>query len=190
MRTATFESLEKRDLLAADGVPATQHLAGDLNGDGNVGFQDFLVFSTSFGEPGSTDQGDLDGDGSVLFADFLILQDNFGLELGDVDRDGMVALPDAYAIRDAILAEVEYDGQLDVNGDCLVDLADLEQVKGLLKEFPDADINLDGVIDENDLAIAAANFNTEVIGGWIDGDVNEDGIVNFADFIVIDPSPF
>lgn len=190
-----FESLENKNLLAADGVPASvQHLAGDLDGSGDVGFSDFLILSRSFGELGSPAQGDIDGDGRVGFPDFLILQDNFGLQLGDVNKDGTINVSDAYEIRDAVLdaiAAAEADNLLlDVNSDCAVDLLDLEQVKGLLKETPDADINADGVVDENDLAIVAENMNTEVIGGWIDGDVNEDGIVNFADFILVDPSPF
>ncbi len=187
-----FEFLESKNLLAADGVPASvQHLAGDLDGSGDVGFSDFLVLSRSFGDSGSPAQGDIDGDGRVGFADFLILQDNFGLQLGDVDRDGIINISDAYEIRDAILAaEAEHSLQLDVNFDCTVDQLDLEQVKGLLKETPDADINADGVVDENDFAIVTENLNREVIGGWIDGDINEDGIVNFADLILVDPSPF
>ncbi len=52
---------------------------GDINGNGEVGFDDFLVLSQNFGQ--SVDDhtmGDLDCDGSVQFADFLILSANFG----------------------------------------------------------------------------------------------------------------
>lgn len=52
---------------------------GDLDGDGQVGFSDFLILSASFGqEVGSQEEGDIDCNGSVEFADFLILSANFG----------------------------------------------------------------------------------------------------------------
>jgi|GEM_PF-2563722 len=52
---------------------------GDIDGNGEVGFTDFLVLSESFGKPrGEYTQGDLDGDGRVDFPDFLILAENFG----------------------------------------------------------------------------------------------------------------
>lgn len=52
---------------------------GDVNRNGKVGFEDFLILSGNFGldaEPGAS--GDVDGDGRVAFADFLILSGNFG----------------------------------------------------------------------------------------------------------------
>lgn len=54
-------------------------LAGDINDDGEVAFDDFLVLSNNFGatvEAGES--GDFDGDGQVTFADFLTLSDNYG----------------------------------------------------------------------------------------------------------------
>jgi hypothetical protein len=56
---------------------------GDVNGDGNVDFADFLVLSANFGTtvtepPPGHEQGDLDCDGMVGFPDFLILSANFG----------------------------------------------------------------------------------------------------------------
>ena len=53
-------------------------MPGDANGDGSVGFDDFLVVSANFGKPGDHSQGDFDGDGQVSFQDFLILSDHFG----------------------------------------------------------------------------------------------------------------
>lgn len=54
-------------------------LRGDVNGDGNVNFADFLKLSANFGKPErSQAEGDLDGNGKVEFADFLILSANFG----------------------------------------------------------------------------------------------------------------
>ena len=61
------------DVLAATGL-----VHGDIDGDGEVAFADFLVLSDQFGQEGDYTTGDLDCDGTVKFADFLILSDNFG----------------------------------------------------------------------------------------------------------------
>ena len=57
-------------------------LPGDLDGNGTVAFEDFLVFAQNFGKR-RADEGfnaacDLDGDGEVGFPDFLIFAQNFG----------------------------------------------------------------------------------------------------------------
>lgn len=52
---------------------------GDADGDGVVGFTDFLELSKYFGqEVDNHTQGDFDCDGTVTFADFLILSRNYG----------------------------------------------------------------------------------------------------------------
>ncbi len=53
---------------------------GDVDGDGDVDFDDYLLLQNNFGTTsGATrENGDLDGDGDVDFDDFLILQRNFG----------------------------------------------------------------------------------------------------------------
>lgn len=58
-------------------------LAGDLDGDGSVGFPDFLALSANFGSSvNSYSDGDVDCDGTVGFPDFLALSANFGSSLG------------------------------------------------------------------------------------------------------------
>ena len=57
----------------------TNMLAGDLDGNGKVDFDDFLKLSANFGMPGSPDQGDIDDSGFIDFDDFLILSANYGL---------------------------------------------------------------------------------------------------------------
>ena len=53
-------------------------IAGDVDGDGEVNFADFLILSANFGNTeAARADGDLDGDGQVAFADFLILSNNF-----------------------------------------------------------------------------------------------------------------
>ena len=52
---------------------------GDLDGNGTVNFDDFLILSSNFGlEVGSCAEGDIDGSGTVDFNDFLTLSGNFG----------------------------------------------------------------------------------------------------------------
>jgi hypothetical protein len=56
--------------------------SGDLNGDGAVGFADFLIFASLFGARQGDDRydarADLDGDGAIGFGDFLIFAGAFG----------------------------------------------------------------------------------------------------------------
>ena len=62
--------------------PEPQILATDFDGDGTVGFSDFLQFATKFGlSQGDTEfdaRFDLDGDGTVGFSDFLAFAHTFG----------------------------------------------------------------------------------------------------------------
>ena len=60
----------------------TVSLQGDIDGDGSVGFPDFLILSANFGQAGTAAQGDIDGDGSIGFPDFLLLSGNFGQSAG------------------------------------------------------------------------------------------------------------
>ena len=78
-----------------------QDLGPDFDGDGQVGFSDFLAFAGQFG----TRQGDgryeakydLDSDGAVGFGDFLIFSSSFGKEVSTSNNGGMemqVTIPD------------------------------------------------------------------------------------------------
>ena len=53
-------------------------LPGDIDGDGVVGFSDFLAFAQAFGKPNPPPKADLNGDGRVDFSDFLIFAQHFG----------------------------------------------------------------------------------------------------------------
>ena len=67
-------------------VVADPASVGDLDGDGEVGFGDFLILSSNFGQDvqGGAADGDLDEDGSVQFADFLALSNNFGKSVDEI----------------------------------------------------------------------------------------------------------
>ncbi len=55
-----------------------QAIEGDVNGDGEVQFDDFVVLSGNFNQEGTWTEGDFDGNGLVDFPDFLALSENFG----------------------------------------------------------------------------------------------------------------
>lgn len=64
-------------------VAASRAIAGDLNGDNTVAFDDFLALSANFGtNVDAYELGDIDCSGDVAFADFLVLSGNFGQSAG------------------------------------------------------------------------------------------------------------
>ena len=72
-------NIPERDAILAE----LNLLPADLNGDGEVGFPDFLILSQSFGRMDDVDytDGDIDLDGEVGFTDFLALSSNFGKQI-------------------------------------------------------------------------------------------------------------
>ncbi len=72
---ACVGTTEARDAVLA----ALNTLPGDLDGDGEVAFGDFLTLSSNFNtdSPAYTD-GNIDLTGPIDFADFLVLSSNFG----------------------------------------------------------------------------------------------------------------
>ena len=99
----------------------------DFDGDGTIGFGDFVKFAAKFGlsqgDVGYDAQFDLNDDGEIGFADFLIFAENFGKEAPSDDRSVLVVLYNAtdgpnwvnadYWLTDAPLAEwygVDTDG--------------------------------------------------------------------------------
>lgn len=67
-------------------VQGTPERSADFNGDGEVGFADFILFAAKFGtrvgDPGFDSQFDLDNDGSVGFPDFITFAGKFGTKTG------------------------------------------------------------------------------------------------------------
>ena len=67
-------------------VPTDPVAASDVDGDGSVGFSDFLSFAQGFGksleQAGFNARLDFDGDGSVGFSDFLFFARNYGKRVG------------------------------------------------------------------------------------------------------------
>ena len=82
-QTLASGSLDRTILLwdmSPDVTP--QFSNADFDGDGTVGFSDFLQFAAKFGlsqgDAGYDARFDLDGDGTVGFSDFLIFAGSFG----------------------------------------------------------------------------------------------------------------
>ena len=70
-------------------------LLGDFDGDGNVGFTDFLILSANFGA--DVDEyvaGDANCDGAVAFDDFLVLSENFGQRLAADNSEVATLVPE------------------------------------------------------------------------------------------------
>lgn len=98
------ESTTSGDVLTTNRVIAFNSAPSpDFDGDGTVGFSDFLQFAERFGEQQGDARFDLDGDGKVGFSDFLILARHFGKEVsppGNREPDLIVDAPD---VSDTVL---------------------------------------------------------------------------------------
>ncbi len=81
--------------------------SADFDGDGLVGFSDFLAFVEKFGARQGDEtyqaQYDLDGNGVIEFSDFLVFVDSFGTE---VPPPGVSVCDRTVAVRDSIMAQV------------------------------------------------------------------------------------
>jgi len=70
-----IESLEHRRLLDGHGAEIVE---SDVDGDGAVGFLDYLEIIDRFGDKVASGHGDIDGDGTVGVQDFETLTEHFG----------------------------------------------------------------------------------------------------------------
>jgi hypothetical protein len=71
----------------------------------------------------------------------------------------------------------------DLNGDMKVDIEDVRIIVEDILGTHFGDVNLDGVVDATDLAIATAHLEQQ--GGWAQGDVDGDGWVTQCDLDII-----
>ena len=77
-------------------------LAGDVDGDGHVGFDDFLEMALNFGLQADWVGGDFSGEGLVEFSDFLALSKNYGQNSEPASR--VSAVPEPSSMLLTILA--------------------------------------------------------------------------------------
>ena len=95
------ESITSSEVLtSANVIEFNATLSPDFDGDGTVGFSDFLQFAARFGkqrgDAGFDARFDLDANGEIGFSDFLIFARNFGKEVsspGGRDPDLVVERP-------------------------------------------------------------------------------------------------
>ena len=84
----------------------------------------------------------------------------------------------------AVLSEAgTADLTADINGDLVIDQNDVNELVQTILGTSMGDVNLDGVCDATDLAVAQAHLGQS--GGWAMGDVDGDGIVTAADIAII-----
>ena len=77
--------------IAGNSVANDTSTLPDFDGDGTVGFSDFVKFAAKFGlgqgDAGYDAQFDLNDDGEIGFVDFLIFAENFGKEINVVSLE-------------------------------------------------------------------------------------------------------
>ncbi len=84
----------------------------------------------------------------------------------------------------AVLTEaVGKDLSADINGDLLINQADVTELVEDILGTSYGDVDLDGDVDSDDHSTAVVNDGMP--GGWADGDVNGDGTVDEADAAII-----
>ena len=77
--TKSWNSDVITEFIAIAPCSPTNSLLGDLDGDGTVGFPDFLQIADNFGDDAREyEAGDVNCDGTVAFDDFLAIAGNFG----------------------------------------------------------------------------------------------------------------
>ncbi|MFK7882976.1 MAG: GC-type dockerin domain-anchored protein [Phycisphaerales bacterium] len=187
---------------------ACPELLGDFTGDGNFDAADVRYFADGLHLVG----GMLDREAGFTAVDAAFAGNFFGTALatgtydngdsrGDVagnnstrgynpvGHDGMVDAADI----DYICANfgdwtdlndaVSIDLSADMNGDLVVDSADVAAIVEGILDSTIGDVNLDGVVNADDAMVAEDNLGNA--GGYADGDVNCDGIVDANDVAII-----
>ncbi|MHC5004905.1 MAG: FG-GAP-like repeat-containing protein, partial [Planctomycetota bacterium] len=141
---------------------------GDGDGDGDRDLDDFIVLASCFtgDAPGSLEPGceamDHDGDGDVDFADFAQFLVGYDGRAADCDADGTIDMLDVLL------------GSADVNGNAIPDRCELAA----------GDVNLDGVVDADDLALVLASWGP-CDATPCPGDANGDGQVDVDDLLAV-----
>ncbi len=119
---------------------------------------------------GRVDANDID----YLYAQFK--NNALSAQLGVVVTDGEATWSD---INEA----ATFDLSADLNGDLVVNQADVCLLVSSILGTCVGDVNLDGVVNSTDLAIAQSNLGQA--GGWAKGDMNGDGFVTEDDINLI-----
>lgn len=107
----------------------------------------------------------------------------FSIATGDFDANGLVDDRDI----DLLFAQVasgSHFAPFDLNGDALVDAADLRYLVETVLTTRIGDANLDGKVDRADAALVAVNFGRTGPAAWARGDFNGDGRTDLVDLAI------
>ena len=147
----------------------------DFDGDGTVGFPDFLAFvehfGTSRGDGKYEAKYDLDGNGTVEFSDFLAFVNDFGKDVPPSDGDSTPVV-----IPDANLRAVIADSLGKASGEAIiaVDMATLTRLEVPNKEIHD----LTGL--EFATNLTWLDLGSEFVSGSGGGYINNNNISDFS----------
>lgn len=187
---------------------ACPEILGDFNGDGNFDAADVRYWADGL----HLVNGQLDRKAGFTAVDNAFGGNFFGTTLatgsyqagasradiaGDLPtrgwapngHDGVVDAKDIDYVRanfgswSDLNDAVNIDLSADMNGDLVVDNLDVVEIVESVLGTEFGDVNLDGVVDGADLAIAEANLGQS--GGWAQGDMNGDGVIDAADIAII-----
>jgi hypothetical protein len=100
---------------------------------------------------------------------------------GDFNLDGQVDDTDIDLLYESMHTK-NRDANFDLNGDELVDMADMDVLIRDIIGTNYGDATLDGKIDQVDAAVLILNMFTET-SGWAAGDFTGDGVVDGLDFV-------
>lgn len=98
-------------------------------------------------------------------------------EIGDFDGSGNIDINDAELLMNAI---AEDNLEFDLDGDQLVNSADLRHFLKYSLGIKEGDANQDGIVNLQDIATMATHYNAQ--GSWAQGDFTGDGIIDLYDF--------
>jgi Ca2+-binding RTX toxin-like protein len=102
----------------------------------------------------------------------------------DFDNDGEVGATDIDLLMEARNSGA-HEPAFDLNGDGTVDQDDVDYLVEVVLGTTYGDANLDGAVNQADVAILAGNFGSQSGAGWASGDGNGDGRVDLSDLIAM-----
>jgi hypothetical protein len=161
------------------------HLIGDFDCNYSVDLTDLSILLANFGSPGTSTTGDLDGNLLVELVDLALFLPNFGDRgccAADLDGDSVIGTADMAILISNFPTDfgaTRTDGDLDGDGD--VDQADLDRMLCAQGRTCCHDVNGDGTVNLDDVAIVLQNHGLMTGATFEQGDVNCDGAVTDAD---------
>ena len=178
---------------AADIVEALPQVGGGLDAadadqDGSVDATDIAIIQSQMGETACSQlEGDANGDKQVDVYDLIVTYISIGSSLTqfDCDKDGDVDVNDYWTVNDAIgsIASDALEG--DINGDWVVDDADVDLLDAVFgTSWTQADIDGSGAINATDLlSLNSAYGNAS--GEANDGDIDMNCGVDAQDLALL-----